>query len=294
MTTSDSPAGARRRLRLAIRKLREATGRTQGQVAENLSWSISKVNRIENGEVTISRTDLQALLNSLGVHDEQEVARLLEDARLSRVKGWWDRPEYRGHLTQSTRQLIQFESEASAIRSFQTAIFPGLLQTREYAEAMIGALTEGVSAETRATRLEVRMLRQENFKKSVPRPKHLVILDEFVLQRIIRSAQVTARQLKSLADAARDPDIIIRLLPKEESIFVLAGSFVIYDIRDEENAILLLESLSTGQFVQDFETVENFRTRFEQMWGRCLTEAASLSVIDARYAALHADLQRYP
>ena len=67
MTPGDSPAGARRRVRLAIRKHREATGRKQGQVAEELSWSISKVNRIENGDVTISKTDLSALLQLLDV-----------------------------------------------------------------------------------------------------------------------------------------------------------------------------------------------------------------------------------
>ena len=238
-------------------------------MAESLSWSISKVNRIENGEVTISRSDLQALLGSLGVDDERDIARLLEDARLSRVKGWWDRPEYREHLTQTTRQLIQFESEASAIRSFQTAVFPGLLQTREYADAMIGDISGDMSDETRSTRLEVRMLRQENLQKSSPRPKHLVILDEFVLQRVIRSVHVTAQQLKSLADAARDPDIIIRLLPKEESIFVLLGAFMIYDIKGEDNAILYRESVSTDTIVQNSETVDKFRIRFEQMWERC-------------------------
>lgn len=293
MTTGDSPAGARRRLRLAIRKLREAAGLTQGHVAENLSWSISKVNRIENGEVTISRTDLQALLWSLGVDDEQETARLLEDARLSREKGWWDRPEYRAHLSQTTRQLIQFESEASTIRSFQTAVFPGLLQTRDYADAMIGDISGDMPADTRSIRLEVRMLRQENLRKLSPRPKHLVILDEFVLQRVIRSLQVTAQQLHALAEAARDPDVIVRLLPKEASIFLQLGAFMIYDIKDEENAILYREGMATGSIVQHVETVEKYRIRFEQMWERCLNEEASLSAIEARYALLRADMHRH-
>src|SRR5690349_595810 len=73
MTSYDSPAAARRRLRLAVRKAREASGLTQGQVAEQLSWSISKVNRMENGEVTISPTDLSALLNLFGVNDRAVV-----------------------------------------------------------------------------------------------------------------------------------------------------------------------------------------------------------------------------
>ncbi len=293
MMPVDSPAGARRRVRLAIRKHREATGRTQGQVADDLSWSISKVNRIENGDVTISRTDLSALLRLFRVEDEDEIASLLHAATLSRVRSWWDRPEYREHLNKATRQLFELESEASAIRSFQIAVFPGLLQTRQYAAATIGAVAGDMAEGTRLARLEVRMLRQENFRKSAHRPQHIVILDEFVLQRIIGSPAIIADQLKALAEAAHGPDVFVRLLPKEESIYLRLGSFVVYDINNEQNAFLYREWLTTDTIVQDVDTVGTYRTRFEQMWDRCLKEEATHSAIEAQYAALRATLDRY-
>jgi transcriptional regulator with XRE-family HTH domain len=293
MTPGDSPAGARRRVRLAIRKHREATGRTQGQVADELSWSISKVNRIENGDVTISKTDLAALLQLLDVRDADEVARLLEDARISRVRGWWDRPEYRDHLTLATRQLLQLESEASAIRSFQFAAIPGLLQTREYAAAMIGGLREGeLSADARAARLEVRMLRQENLRSRSDRPDLIVILDEFLLQRKIGGAVVLMGQLRAMADAAREPHVSVRLLPGDESKCLLLGGFVVYDIKNEQNAFLYREELYTDSIDQNLEMVSTYRSRFEQMWNRCLTEEATLSAIEAQWASLRAALDR--
>src|SRR5262249_26457337 len=95
MTSYDSPAAARRRLRLAVRKAREATGLTQGQVAEQLSWSISKVNRMENGEVTISPTDLSALLNLFGVKDRNVVNEMSRDAKAAKQRGWWHEARYR-------------------------------------------------------------------------------------------------------------------------------------------------------------------------------------------------------
>src|SRR4051812_2203499 len=99
MATGDSPASARRRLRLALRRARDAVGLTQGEVADKLHWSLSKVQRIESGDVTISVTDLTALLRLFEVDDADRVEALTTDARLARKRGWWDEAKFRGHLT---------------------------------------------------------------------------------------------------------------------------------------------------------------------------------------------------
>src|SRR5688572_13701384 len=116
MTSGESPAVARRRLRLALRKAREDAGFTQGQVAYALDWSLSKVQRIESGDVAVSTTDLLALLSYLGIDDAQEKSQLQEIAKRSRRKGWWDEPEIREHLNSSTLQYLAFENEATMIR----------------------------------------------------------------------------------------------------------------------------------------------------------------------------------
>lgn len=290
MAAGDSPAGARRRLRLAIREIREAAALTQGQVADELAWSISKVNRIETGEVTISRTDLQALLHLFSFHDEAATARLFEDARLSRVRGWWDRPEFRPYIDRTLRQIVQLESEADAIRSFQFAVFPGLLQTREYADAIIGAVRPDLSPEARTSLLDVRMLRQEHLRKRHIRPQQIIILDELLLQRVIGSAAVTVQQLKALLEAVREPDVHVRLLPKEESAYLMSGSFVIYDV--DGHALLYREERLADDIVEHAATVQRYQARFEQMWEKCLGREATTSVIEAHYALNRADLNR--
>ena len=292
MTTGDSPAGARRRLRLALRKAREATGRTQGQVADALDWSISKVNRIESGDVTISSTDLDALLRLLDVRDPEQVGRLAEEARTSRRRGWWDQPRFRENLSPATQQLIQFEMEASAIRVFQFANFPGLLQTREYARSIIGTVGDDMSEEGRSARLEARMLRQENLRSRLNPPQYIVILDELLLLRTIGSQTIMVEQLKLLVEAAGKPENLIRLLPKEESSFLLMGAFNVYDIGAEENAILYREGSVTDELLENADTVHRFRLRFEQMWNLCLSEDASARAIEAHYASARAFLDR--
>src|SRR6187549_2416591 len=101
MAEGDSPTVARRRVRLAIREARDAAGLTQSQVAEAMEWSLSKVIRIENGEVSISPNDLRPLLSYLGIQDRATVGALLADARIARLRqrqAWYQAPEFREHL----------------------------------------------------------------------------------------------------------------------------------------------------------------------------------------------------
>src|SRR4051794_6215988 len=121
MTSGESPLMARRRVRLALREAREARGFTQGEIAEAMEWSLSKVIRIENGDVSIAPNDLRPLLAHLEIRDRTTVEALLNDARASRVRKqqfWWQDPGFRGHLTEPMQRLIAFEREAVAVRFF--------------------------------------------------------------------------------------------------------------------------------------------------------------------------------
>src|SRR5688572_4091090 len=93
------PAVARRSLRLTLRQNRESRGFTQGQVAAALDWSLSKVNRIELGDVIVSHTDLQALLRLFGVDDPALIDRLDRHRQAARRRDWWDDPRYRLNVT---------------------------------------------------------------------------------------------------------------------------------------------------------------------------------------------------
>ena len=148
MSAADSPAVARRRVRLAVREARENAGLTQGQVAEAMEWSLSKVMRIESGEVTVALNDLKALLAYVHVTDPTTVATLLDSARAAKQrKMWWDEPQYREHLTPSLRQLVQYEVEATTIRGFSMTLIPGHLQITEYATAILEKYSRDLSVQ---------------------------------------------------------------------------------------------------------------------------------------------------
>jgi transcriptional regulator with XRE-family HTH domain len=276
----ESPAVARRRLRLALRRVREDKGVTQGQIAEALEWSLSKVNRIESGDVTISNTDLRALLTFLGVTESATIARLTDDARASRRRGWWDEPKYRQHLTAATQLVLQFETEATAIRCFQPTLFPGVFQTEDYARAVFETWKDTVTEDVSATRLAVRMRRRPQVFDRPDPPSYYLIVEESVIMREVGGPGVMADELRNVTAIGRASQANVRVLPLARSAKSMLGGFTIFDLGDEENAILYRESAWGDEIVQSPEEMSRHRQIFEQMWGQSLDEGDSLRLID--------------
>lgn len=286
MSTTDSPAAARRRLRFALRAARDAAQLTQADVAERLEWSVSKVNRIENGEVTISATDLRAFVALLGVTDQQTVEQLTTWARTARSRGWWDSPDFRNHLTPAMRQLIQYEAEATAIRCFQPTLIPGPLQTPEYARAVLGHWSD-LSDETRTARQTIRSERGRRlFTDKSSTPYHLV-LDESVVLRQVGGAVVMSTQLRTLLEVVRTSNLYVRVMPLTAgAVMGQLGNFIVLDLDRDENAILYRE-VPPDDIIRDaHDVVQQYRQAFEHMWDLALTIEESASFIEANAAIL--------
>jgi transcriptional regulator with XRE-family HTH domain len=283
---SESPAVARRLLRLALRKVRESQGVTQSQVAEALEWSLSKVNRIESGDVTVSNTDLRALLGFLGVTDSTTIERLTDNARVSRRRGWWDEAQYREHLSPATLQLLQFESEATAVRSFQPTFIPGLLQTKEYAEGVFDFWSGTLTEAARETRVAVRLRRRAQVLDRADPPLYYLIIEQSVVTRKVGGPAVSAEQLRKVLAVSEMQQAIIRILPLEHSIMSMLGSFTIFDLGDEENAVLYREGALGDEIIHSSDLISRHREIFEQAWHDTLTLAESQTLIRQRVAEL--------
>jgi transcriptional regulator with XRE-family HTH domain len=296
MVSGDSPAVARRRLRLALRRTREAKGLTQGQVADALDWSLSKVQRIESGDVTVSGTDLRALLGMFDVNQKATVEQFAADAKASRRRGWWDEPRYRSHLTSATMQLLQFESHATAIRFFSSTMIPGVLQTRRYAEYVLNFWSTHLpelSEEERATRLDVRMRRHEQVFERADRPDYLLILDESVLHREVGGPDIMAEQLQQLLRHVAEGKVSVRVVSfAKAAVVAMIGAFVILDLDEEENAVLYRESWMRDEIAQSPEPLARHRHMFDELWKQSYNEQASTHLIEARAATLVAALDR--
>jgi len=136
------PTVQRRRLRAELRNARDTAGLRQADVARAMDWSLSKLMRIERGEVSVSTNDLRALLNHYGVKEKGKVNGLLELARSARGSSFYD--QYADLLKPGFKEYLAYEASASVIRQYEPVLIPGLLQTEEYARGLF----EGMSRAT--------------------------------------------------------------------------------------------------------------------------------------------------
>jgi transcriptional regulator with XRE-family HTH domain len=291
----EAPAVARRRVRLTLRKAREKAGLSQGAVAERLSWSLSKLQRIEGGEVAVSATDARALLQIYELADDPAMGAVYEDARVARRERYWTAQEHREHLSPGLRQLIQFETAAAEIRVFQPVLVPGILQTAELADAVLGWWDRSLTAEQRRVRHDVRMQRRWQVVERRDAPQYLLMMDESALLRGVGGPRIMAAQLETLAEMARRPNFYIRILPLTEGAYIGSfGPFMILqlDRTDPDDAVLYRESDIRDELNQDGEEVARHRAIFDTFWKQSLDENASLLEIAARAATLRAEVAR--
>jgi hypothetical protein len=251
-------------------------------VAKAMQWSLSKVIRIEKGEVNVSANDLRVLLEHLDVTDEELVRQLLEDAWLSRQERWQIDSADREHMTPAMLEYFQFESAANTVRCYNNVIMPGILQTRAYAEALFrNSPPPAMSAETMAARVEVRRARQKRILYGESGPDYLALLDESVLYRPLGGAAAMADQLDSLLVMMRDTRLVVRIVPFNVAQIVdtFVGPFILYDLEEDQSALLYRESWGRDETVESEAEIGQHRSIFDRMWAHALDDNASRDLI---------------
>lgn len=281
MTSPESPAGARRRVRLALREARERLGFTQSAVAEAMDWSHSKVIRIESGEVTISPNDLRPLLEHLGITSKATVDKLVQDARASRRRAmWWDAAEVKSHLTPASRSLIQYELEAVEIRHFTNIMIPGPLQTPAYSESILRGHHDELDADAIQVRLETRKRRRRELLGRANFPKIFLLLEESVLKRRIHNARTTGEQLLDLLRLSKEKPISLRVLPyTADAPLPVMGPFDLLTLTAGTDEVMYRESHLIDELVEDPSIIDRHHRIFDTFWDAALGEAESAKLI---------------
>jgi transcriptional regulator with XRE-family HTH domain len=248
MSQGENPVVQQRRLRAELRRIREEAHLYQKEVADSLEWSVSKLIRIETGAVSISKTDLIALLHHYGVKDQKQVDDLLEISRSSRQTAWWDK--YRDQVPAQFITFLGYEASAKIIRQFQVATLPGLLQTREYAKAVIDSYQSPPDAASRG--VDIRLQRQQILDK-VGEQEFFFILDEAVVRRQVGGADAMRAQLERLKEMNKRSNITIRIARFDIGAYIgMKGAFTVFEFPYEaEDYAVLLEYAHRDVLVQN-------------------------------------------
>jgi transcriptional regulator with XRE-family HTH domain len=275
----------RRQLGRYLRDLRGSQRITVKTAAEKLEWSETKVWRIETGQTSLRSHDVELMCRIYAAPPDLTEA-LMGLAKETKAKGWWH--AYGDVIPEGFDVYIGLEEAASQLSAYQNELVPGLLQTEQYARAVIKADNPGVDDEEIDRRVHVRIARQALVRRQTAPPELTVVLNEAILRRPVGGSQVMAAQLDSLADSAGLPNVALRVVPFRAGLHhgVMSGPFVILrfprngDGHDSEPATVYVDGFTGALYLDKPREVERYATAFESIWSAALDEPASRGLIN--------------
>jgi hypothetical protein len=236
------------------------------EVAAQLQWDRSKVSRIETTKVRAKPGDVAELLDLYGVTSPDRDA-LLQLAAVASQRGWWT-----AFNDVFTGSYVEFEHDASLIREWQPQVIPGLLQTENYARAVITAGRPDADSDEIERRVQARMARRTLLGREGAPHLH-VVLDEAVLRRQVGGSNVMRRQLSYLWEAGQRPNVTVQILPFSLGAHAAVdGSFIVLSFDDELDPEI---PFSEGPFGDVYPEGAAELERINLVWDRIASAALS-------------------
>ncbi len=277
-----SPAVRRWQLAETLRKLREQAHLTHDQVIAELrtgqgKWSRPKLSKIENREQGVKPREVEQLLDVYGATDQALREWLTDLAATPRQRGLTS--DIRKHLPEEFHRFLDWETAIVAYRQFETLLVPGLLQTQEYARALISGIEVGLAEEEIERRVIARITRQQILSRNKP-PRLHVILDAGLLERSVGGPSIMRNQLRQLAEATEAPHISIQVLPKPVGASpALEGPFAILTLPEPIPDMGYAEGPARPVYFEDRDDVRKYTLRFGILTEQALPQAKSVKVI---------------
>ncbi|MFJ9398354.1 helix-turn-helix domain-containing protein [Streptomyces californicus] len=274
------PVVRRRKLGEELRSLRHSAGLTSREAARLLGWHQSKVSRIETGASGVKPFDVARLLDAYAVRDSRlrSLLEVLAGSAGGGGAGWWH--AYRELIPPQYRDFISLESQACTVRTLETSVVPGLLQTAGYARAVTSASLGGLSDDRLDSLVEVRLTRQRVLRTDPPL-RFAAVLDEAVLHREVGGPEVMRDQVRHLARVSQLPHVCLQLLPFSVGGYVgLTGPFVIFSFPNISDLdVVVLDHLTRSLHLERKEDLDAYSSAFRTLQAHALSPERSLDLI---------------
>jgi hypothetical protein len=248
-----------------LRRLREAKGITRADAGWPIRASESKISRMELGRVGFKERDVADLLTLYGITDEQERERLLALVHDANAPGWWH--AYTDVFPDWFEQYLGLEAGASMIRTYEIQFVPGLLQTKEYARAVVMIQHSGAPQSELERRVELRATRQDVLLRE-PEPVQLwAVVDEAALRRPVGNLEVMRRQVEHLVELAKRPNVILQVVPFRAGGHAAAGgNFSILRFPDPDLPdMVYIEQLNSAQYLDKPGHADEYAVAMERL-----------------------------
>ncbi|MFG1897959.1 helix-turn-helix domain-containing protein [Micromonospora zamorensis] len=258
------PTVLRMLLGAQLRRLRESSGVTREGAGWEIRSSESKISRMELGRVGFKERDVSDLLTLYGVTEEHERDALLKLARDANSPGWWHR--YGDVLPTWFQSYLGLEAAAALIRTYEVQFVPGLLQTGDYARAVVLLGHGAAGPDEIERRVALRMQRQQLLHRENP-PQLWAVVDEAALRRPIGGPAVMRGQLTALIEATKSPNIRLQVIPFAAGGHAAAGgAFTILRFGDQELPdIVYIEQLTSAIYLDKRDDLDYYAVAMERL-----------------------------
>jgi transcriptional regulator with XRE-family HTH domain len=277
MTGARPPTVRAVQLGRELRFLREEKRLTMEEVGAVTGWSAAKLSRIENARTRATIKDVTALLDVYDAAADRR-DRLVRLARTARERGWWE--AFDGSISESLTTYIGLEDDAVQVDAFTSGAFNGLLQTEDYARAVIATAPRPLPPGVVARRVEVRMRRQARL--TGPEPLRLnTVLEEAAVRRRIAGPDVMRAQFRHMAVMGERDNVSVRILPFDRGPYPLSAlSFSLMRFPGElRSDVVHLEALSGGAVVETDEEVFLYALMWDRLRELALPEEESRDLL---------------
>ena len=258
-----------------LRRLRELADLTPQQVARELGVSESKISRLERGRNAFKQDDVADLLFLYGVSDETVREELLSLARRANQPGWWH--GYQDVLPHWFQPYVGLEAAAQRIRTYEPHYIPGLLQSADYAAAVIAL--DGFREEELERRVTLRRDRQRRFRDGALRL--WAIVDEAALRRPVGGTDVMRRQLEELISATKLPNLTLQVTPFAAGGHTALNGFSILRFPDPQMTdVIYVEQLTNALYLDKREEVDAYLLAMERLSVMSASPAESVDIVN--------------
>ncbi|HLQ56443.1 MAG TPA: helix-turn-helix transcriptional regulator [Streptosporangiaceae bacterium] len=274
------PTALRIALGAQLRRLREASSITTAEAGEAIRATHSKISRLERGRSGAKQRDVADLLNLYGVTDDTEREQLLILARQANAPGWWQ--QYSDILPKWFELYVGLEKAASIIRTYEVQFVHGLMQTEDYARAVILIANAHAPAAEVDRRVSLRMRRQQLLFQP-DAPELWAVLDEAALRRPPDGPKVMRAQLEHLLQITELPNVTLQIVPFHVGPHAAAGGpFTILRFPEPDLPDLVyLEQLNSALYLDQPDDVIDYVTVMDHLCVQAETGAASTGILRA-------------
>jgi transcriptional regulator with XRE-family HTH domain len=276
---TSSPTVKRRRLAAELHACREEAGLTIDDVALELEWSAAKISRIENARVRVLPRDVKHLLRIYKVKEgSPEWDLLVMLARESHQKGWWQ--SYGDALSAIFSTYVGLEAAAATLRTYESECVPGLLQTEDYARAIISVTLPARADDDIEKNVAVRMARQSQLTQGQP-PELWAIVSEAGIRRLVGGAAVMRVQLDRLLEASHQPNVTLQVMPFSAGAHAgMTGAFMIVGFAEPADPDVVYVNYSSGSlFLEKPEELSRCALIFNHLRATALPIGQSRDIV---------------